>query len=54
VPFPELRSALTSERSGTVEIRTRSGRAKLAGFTPITATGWRYVAIADLGRVLTP
>jgi serine/threonine-protein kinase len=53
VPFPELRKALSSKRSGTVEIKVKSGRAKLAGFTPITATGWRYVAIADLDRALT-
>jgi hypothetical protein len=54
VPFPELRKALADEHSGTVELKTRAGRAKLAGFTPITATGWRYVALADLDRVLRP
>jgi hypothetical protein len=54
VPFPDLRKALSSERSGTLELKTRSHRLKLAGFTPITATGWRYVAIADLDRALQP
>jgi hypothetical protein len=54
VPFPELRKALSAQRAGTVELRTKAGHHKLAGFTPITATGWRYVALADLERVLTP
>jgi hypothetical protein len=52
VPFPELRKALSARRSGTVEIKLKSGRAKLAGFTPITATGWRYVAVADLEKAI--
>jgi hypothetical protein len=54
VSVPELRKALSNERSGTIEFKTKAGKHKLAGFTPITATGWRYVAIADLTHLLQP
>jgi serine/threonine-protein kinase len=48
LPWPNLARALDSGHAGTLEIKGR----KLAAFAPITAIGWRYVAIADLDRLL--
>lgn len=48
LPWPSLSRALDSGHAGTLELKGR----KLAAFTPITATGWRYIAIADLDRLI--
>ena len=50
LPWPELGRALDSGHAGTLQLPGR----KLAAFTPVTATGWRYVAIADLDRLIAP
>jgi serine/threonine protein kinase len=47
LPWPNLAHALDSGHAGTLELKGH----KLAAFAPITATGWRYVAIADLDRL---
>lgn len=47
LPWPNLSKALASGHAGTLELKGR----KLAAYTPITATGWRYVAVVDLDRL---
>jgi serine/threonine protein kinase len=48
LPWPELSPLLSSGHSGTHELK---GHKKMAAWSPISATGWRYLAIADLDKL---